>query len=382
MQASFLLRVFVVVSLAALPGYVWASPDRAAIIESVRRAYRVGAAYECEVTEWSVVSKEDGRLLEKTRGLPGVVEREHPLAHAPMFDRRRLSVLADGAGRLRVDLVDDRAWNVARPAPRTLEVWGDQGWARPGARAPGVEVLLTPTASLTCRQRHDSYAKGETPFELVKSERSYLEIVRWVLQTMECAGDAVVLEPGAEGITMTAAEAGLSATIRAGEGTLVRVVFTGRSRMSWTWTWEGSVVGVSLPAPHPRFQYQVLGVPKPDGTTEFRHGSVVEFTRVRPVQAPAPSLFEWTTMGDRAWHRGLNAVIRPDGTIDEERTNVREQQGPPPAVHVSLENPPTALAHAGGSLASDRSVMWLWAAGLGGLGVCIGVVAWRRLRRA
>lgn len=330
-----------------------------------------------DVREWSLIAADDGAGLARYRALPGITESVHPATLTPMFDKRLLRVTADGRGGLHVQVQADRSAGPNREAARVITVWGDDGWARPGGNQPGLEANLVPTPKRTCEEWIASHEKGETPFARVRSEKSFVEMVRWVAETFECAPEMREVRRGGTAVELEAVGLGMFVTLDAATGELARVRTVAPSGVEGEWWWEGSLQGAALPARHPHFQFmKQTSNGAPNEADRTRYDGPVEFTSFTRETRVDPSLFRWTQIADRAWDRTRGVVVRPDGSVDEERTAVRTGRLRPQPLSRSDVQP------TGESPLRRRGSPWVvW------IGACLAAVAasgtflWRRHTR-
>lgn len=333
-----------------------------------------------EVREWSLISASDDAGLKAYRALPGITESVHPTTLTPMFDKRVLQVTADGGGKLHIKVQTDRAWGPNRTGPNVVAVWGDQGWAKPGGNQPGLEANLVPTPALTCEQRLDSHRKGEEPFGRVRSEKSFVEVVRWIAETFECASGVREVSREGDVIELEAGGLGMFVSLVAGTGEITRLRTVSTSGFECEWWWEGTLQGVALPGKHPHFQFMKLTVPGAPGneTNRVRFDGPAEFLSFKRESRVDPSLFKWSVISDRAWDRIRNVVVRPDGTVDEDRTAARTGNRPKQLSYEDAK--PVAMPEPAGTGGSGRG-LWI------GVGVATilasgALIWWRQFRRS
>ncbi len=348
-------------------------------LANFRRSYAASwAPSTSEVREWSLIAGADEAGLAAHRALPGITESVHPTTLTPMFDKRVLRVTADGRGGLHVLVRTDRSAGPGRDAVRVITVWGEEGWARPGGNQPGVEANLVPTPPMSCAERVASHNRGETPFARVRAEKSFVEVVRWVAETFDCATEVREVTREGDSVELEAVGLGMFATLSASTGELERLRTVMPSGTTCEWWWDGELSGPGLPAKHPHFQFmkQVAPGTSPDEAARTRYDGPVEFMTFTRETRVDPLLFRWDRIADRAWDRGRGVVIRPDGTVDEARTEARTGRRRSPLSQGDVQ--PAVDARTG----RRDSPRWVWWGGGGAAGLAVtGTVLWRRYQR-
>ncbi len=310
--------VALVVCLGCFPAM---GQDVASIAARLRSAYRIDRPVRVAVCEWSLVAGNDAKTLKTYRSLKGVTERPHEASGGFAFNRRELLVSGDGSGRLREEVMIDR---LAMPPMPVRAIWGAREWARPEGNDPEGEVLLIPIQDLTCAEKRDSHARGEVPLARVRGQLSFIEMVRWVCVSLECAKEIVVRSRSGDETTVEAVGTGLFITLGPEAQSLRKLRAERSGGVVDEWRWEGVVGGEGLAGVHPRFQYMHSG--RAADKSE-RHGTFIEFVAIDLVDKLDASLFQWNEIGEFAWDKSRRVVIDHKGAVDEERTAHRRKTG-------------------------------------------------------
>lgn len=295
--------------------------DANEIARRLRSTYQIDRPVRVAVSEWSLVAAKDETTLTTYRNLDGITARPHEPSGGTAFNRRELLVTGDGTGRLRVEVLIDR---LSMPRVPVRAIWGTREWARPEGNDPDGEVLLIPIPDLSCAEKRDSHARGEVPFARVRGEESFVEMVRWICLSLECAKEIVVRSRSGDETTIEAVGTGLFITLGPGEQSLRKLRAERPGDLVDEWRWEGVVGGEGLAGVHPKFQYMHSGRA---GDKSERHGTYSEFFAVDVVDKLDDSIFQWSEIGEYAWDKFRRVVIDHKGTVDEERTAHRRKTG-------------------------------------------------------
>jgi hypothetical protein len=298
----------------------WGQPtsmDAAALRELIVRAYADLGPYECRAREWMVFGEAPPpTILERMRSVPGLQEGVHPVLGTPCFDHQRVVVRGDARGGVRVESVQMLRQGRAGQPPQ-VTTWN----RREQYNGPDVAALV-PLPEEDARSLRDLQKQGVSNRREQRGYFSFIEMAAWAVQVVR-EDTALTVRPAGTGEWVLAAPGfGVEITIDGATGEMRRMRHSYPNGRYQEWWWEGRLDSIALPARHPRLQF-VSAADTPDGPV--RHGGYVEFDRVVRVEPHDPSIFTWQSAYPFAWNRQTNEVIRPDGTVDEERT--RERRG-------------------------------------------------------
>lgn len=204
----------------------------------------------------------------------------------------------------------------------------------PAERATAVEIWtltsLTTASSLVEKEcRHDEYgeltypqelelrAKGRVPHRRMAAEKGVGLLAGYALALLPASGDLIGTRVNGTTIEVTSREAGLSLSIDATSGKIIRAVFSGDAVGSEVYQYVGEFPPDVFPTKHPK---EILAWYGPDAEQRSLAGRPADawsvYDTVEIIPEPANETWEWRSVAPKA----VDSFGRPADAPAQEAT--------------------------------------------------------------